>query len=132
MTIESLQIIRRAVFLAIGLICVFYGVVYLFIGLTNALNPFLPGIVGVVGTIVLFAASFVSGRNITQVVFDELSRAEWSRALKFGYWLAVAMYPIFGVALWQGLVAHNQVFAVMGTFTGGVPLLYFCWLDFRG
>lgn len=132
MSVEKLLLIRRAVFVAIGLTCVFYGAVYLLAGLSNGLNPFLPGLVGVCGAIVLFAASLISGRSITQIVFDELSRAEWRKALTFGYWLAVAMYPIFGIALWQGWVDSPQVFAVMGTLTGGVPLLYYCWLDIRG
>ena len=132
MTIEKLLIIRRLVFLAIGAVCVFYGLYYLLFGLTDRLNPFVPGSVGVAGAVILTLASAMGGRKVTQFVFDELSRAEWSKALKFGYWLAVALYPVFGVALWQGWVTHAQAFAVMGTFTGGVPLLFYSWLDARG
>ena len=132
MTIERLQFIRRTVFFLIGICCVFYGVVYLLVGFPNTLYPFLPGFVGVAGALTIFAASFLGGQGVHRAVFDELSRMEWGKAIKFGYWFAIAMYPVFGLLLWQGQLDYQQVFAVMGTLTGGVPLLYYCWLDVRG
>jgi len=132
MTVERLQLIRRWMFLLIGLTCVFYAGSYLALGVSGGLNPFLPAAVGVLGAVVISLASLIGGHSIAGAVFDEMSRAEWGRALRFGYWWALALYPAFGLLLWQGLVDQSQAFAVMGTLTGGVPLLYYCWLDVRG
>lgn len=132
MTIERLQFIRRMVFLIIGLICVGYAGAHLTEDLSQSLNPFLPGLVGVLGAVILSGASFIGGRSVSGAVFDELSRSEWNKALKFGYWFAVGLYPLFGLLMWLGLVDKEPVFAVMGLLTGGVPLLYYCWLDIRG
>lgn len=132
MTVESLQFIRRSVFLAIGLTCVGYAAMYLLLGVSGTLDPFVPGIVGQLGAAILWGACLIGGYLVAGVVFDELSRKEWGQALRFGYWLAVALYPVFGLLLWQGLVEPVQALAVMGTLTGGVPLLYYFWLDGRG
>ena len=132
MTVEKFQILRRWVFLIIGVTCVGYALIYLFLGLSGALSPFLPGVVGLLGGAILWAASLVSGRLVSGAVFDELSRQEWGKALKFGYWVAVGLYPVFGLLLWLGVVAPMQSFAVMGTLTGGLPLLYYTWLDGQG
>ena len=132
MTVERLQFIRRCVFVIIGLTCVGYAVMYLVLGMSGVLNPFLPGVVGLLGAATIWGASLISGHSVATAVFDELSRKEWGQALKFGYWLAVGLYPVFGVLLWLGLVEPAQSFAVMGTLTGGVPLLYYSWLDGRG
>ena len=132
MTIERLQFIRRIVFLTIGLVCVGYAAAYLQGGLAEMLNPFVPGLVGLAGAVVLFGASMIGGRPVASAVFDELSRAEWSKALKFGYWFAVGLYPLFGLLMWLEIVERGPVFAVMGLLTGGVPLLFYCWLDVRG
>lgn len=132
MTVETLQIIRRYVFLIIGLTCVGYAMMYLVLGLSGVLSPFLPGVIGLLGGATIWGASLVGGHSVANAVFDELSRQEWGKALKFGYWQAVGLYPVFGMLLWLGLVEPMQSFAVMGTLTGGVPLLYYCWLDGRG
>ncbi len=132
MTVEIVQTIRRGVFLMIGLVCVGYAAMYLAIGVPGFLNPFVPGVVGLLGAAILWGACLASGHSVSEAVFDELSRAEWGQALRLGYWFAVAMYPVFGLLLWLGLVDPVQTFAVMGTLTGGVPLLYYAWLDGRG
>lgn len=132
MTVEKLQILRRWVFLIIGLTCVGYAMMYLVLGMSGGPNPFLPGVIGLLGGATIWGACFVSGHSIAEAVFDELSRQEWGQALKFGYWLAVGLYPVFGLLLWLDLVEPQQSFAVMGTLTGGVPLLYYSWLDGRG
>lgn len=132
MTVEKLQFVRRAVFLIIGLTCVGYAMMYLVMGVPGVLNPFLPGVIGLLGAATLWGACFVSGHSVAEAVFDELARQEWGQALKSGYWLAVALYPVSGVLLWLDLVDFQQSFAVMGTLTGGVPLLYYSWLDGRG
>lgn len=132
MTVETLQFVRRCVFVIIGLTCVGYAMMYLVLGLSAVSNPFLPGIVGLLGAATIWGACLVSGHSISEAVFDELSRQEWGQALKFGYWLAVGLYPVFGVLLWLGMVGSEQSFAVMGTLTGGMPLLYYSWLDGRG
>ncbi|MCF6231715.1 MAG: hypothetical protein L3J36_01240 [Rhodobacteraceae bacterium] len=132
MTVEKLQTIRRWVFLIIGLTCLLYAGIYLVLGMSDILNPFLPGVIGLAGGLILVIASLIGGHSVAEAVFDEMSRAEWGRALRFGYWWALALYPVFGLLLWRGLVDQTQAFAVMGTLTGGVPLLYYCWLDMRG
>ncbi|MGB0508161.1 MAG: hypothetical protein ACPGGK_18395 [Pikeienuella sp.] len=72
------------------------------------------------------------GKTNAGRVWDELSCHEWAKAIQFGYWFALAMYPLFGLLVWGGIVDFRQAFASMGALAGGVSLLYFALLDIRG
>ena len=48
------------------------------------------------------------------------------------YWVALLLYPIFGLLLSFGWVAPGVAFAAMGTLTGAAFLLLFVWFDLRG
>ena len=132
MTVTQFQILRRLVFATIGLVLIGYAAIFITQGMSVNLPPLLPAIVGISGAAILFGVGALSGKPISGAVFDELSKMEWNKALRFGYWFAVALYPVFGLLLARGYVDPKQAFAVMGTLTGGVPLLYYCWLDMRG
>jgi hypothetical protein len=132
MNTKTLIQIRRTAFLATALACVTFAALVISAYQDWRALAFWPGIVGVVAACIIFGAATVSGKANADRVWDELSRHEWSHAIKFGYWLAIAMYPLFGLLVWGGIVDFRQAFASMGALTGGIPLLYFVLLDVRG
>ncbi|MGB0507077.1 MAG: hypothetical protein ACPGGK_12855, partial [Pikeienuella sp.] len=106
--------IRRTTFLAIGAACVAFATLVISAYQDWADFAWWPGIVGVTGAIVIFIAASISGKTNAGRVWDELSRHEWAKAIRFGYWFALSMYPLFGLLVWGGIVDFRQAFASMG------------------
>ena len=94
--------------------------------------PWLPIAVGLGAAAFIFLAALLGGERVVDVVWDEGSRQDWARALMAGYWLAIGLYPLFALLLWQQAVTYAQALPAMGALTGGLPLLYFCYLDWQG
>ncbi len=92
----------------------------------------LPAAVGLGAAVFICLAALAGGERVVDVVWDEGSRQDWARALTAGYWLAILLYPLFALLLWQRAVTYEQALPAMGTLTGGLPLLYFCYLDWQG
>ena len=49
------------------------------------------------------------------------------RAEAHAFWIALMMYPIFGILMTTGAVALPTAFAAMGTLTGAAYLLLFTY-----
>ncbi|MDQ7071413.1 MAG: hypothetical protein Q9M48_11880 [Rhodobacterales bacterium] len=131
MNFALLSRLRLASFLLAGLTCLIYAILALLFDRPDPVPFWIPGVVGALtGLFGLITGVFLP--RVSSVVWDELSRNEWSRSVQFGYWVAVALYPIAGAFLYADLFAWPTLFAAMGTLTGAAPLLCFAWLDTRG
>lgn len=73
-----------------------------------------------------------AGRRNSGIAHDELYKLEWGRAIKFSFWFAIALYPLFGIFMVLGWVSSTTAFAAMGTASGAAPLLTFCIINLRG
>ena len=129
---ETLARIRIGVFGLTGLVCAVYSVLAIAGDIPNPMPAWLPAVFGVAAAIVLWISAFAAGQRNADMAFDELYHIEWGRALKIAYWFAVALYPIFGILLYQGWVSHSTAFAAMGTAIGAMPLLSYCIINLRG
>ena len=54
------------------------------------------------------------------------------RAEAHAFWIALMLYPIFGVLIATGTVALPSAFAAMGTLTGAAYLLLFTYYGAMG
>lgn len=129
---DALARIRVGVFGLAGLVCASYSVLAIAGDTPNPMQPWLPIVAGVAAAIVLWLSAFAAGQHNADRAFDELYHLEWSKAVRFSYWFAVALYPIFGAFLALGWVSGSTAFAAMGTATGAAPLLSFCIITLRG
>ena len=43
-----------------------------------------------------------AGRRSSGIAHDELYKLEWGRAIKFSYWFAIVLYPLFCIFLVLG------------------------------
>lgn len=132
MTTDQLSKFRFALFLITGLVTASYGVLAL---LWNTPQPFwmwLPAICGIAAWAMIWIYAIRAGKKIQHATFDELFLLEWSQAVRFAYWFAIALYPVFGLFLVFGNLADGVAFASMGTLTGAAPLLAFCVISLRG
>ena len=79
--------------------------------------PFwIPGILGLISAALIFALAAAAGRNTAQQALDEGYIMDKRRAEAQAFWVALMLYPIFG--LFMGAVALPTAFAAMGTLTG--------------
>ncbi|MEM1301502.1 MAG: hypothetical protein AAGH17_02885, partial [Pseudomonadota bacterium] len=58
--------------------------------------------------------------------------SESRRAQIIGFWVAVLMYPVFGLAIGYEMISYSVAFSAMGTFTAAAFLLSFSILNARG
>ena len=98
----------------------------------NPISPWLPGTSGVVAALVMWSSAFSAGRRVAEIAHDELYKSEWSRAIKFSYWFAIALYPLFGVSIALGWASSITAIDAMGTAIGATPMLSFCFINLRG
>ncbi len=63
---------------------------------------------------------------------DEGYFADWGRAQRHAYWVAIALYPLFAVFMALDWVDYREAFAAMGTLTGGSVLAFFVAYDLKG
>ena len=130
MSVESTILVRRAAFIIIGISCLSLAVAIL-VGFAQWREySFWPGYVGIAGALAMVVAGFAAGENAKRV-WDELYDAEWSKAIQTGYWLALFIFPLFGFIRYMGWLQTAESYALHGLFTGGLPLLYYVYLDMK-
>ena len=132
MNADTLARIRILVFGLAGLTCAAYSLMAVATNTPNPISPWLPGTSGVVAALVMWSSAFSAGRRVAEIAHDELYKSEWSRAVKFSYWFAIALYPLFGVLMALGWVSSITAIAAMGTAIGAAPMLSFCFINLRG
>ena len=132
MNADILARIRIAVFGGAGLVCASYSILALATGTPDPMSPWLPGVFGIAAATVMWISAMAAGLHEAGIAHDELYKLEWGLAVKFSYWFAIGLYPVFGVFLALGWVSPTTAFAAMGTATGAAPLLSFCIINLRG
>lgn len=132
MNATTLSNIRLGVFGIAGLVCASYSVLAFVGGTPQPFSPWLPGAAGTAAGIVMWLSAMAAGKRNAGIAHDELYQLEWSQAVKFSYWFAIALYPLFGIFMALGWVTPVVAFAAMGTAAGSAPLLSFCVLNLRG
>jgi len=132
MSAKSLTLLRNSLFSGLGIILASYGILVLITGRPDPIWPLAPAAAGIITALVVSVGFWASGRKAAAIAFDEYSRHEWHTCLRFGFWVAVWLYPLFAVLLVNNIVDYPQAFAAMGTLTGGAPFLLFLWKWARG
>lgn len=132
MNADTLARIRILVFGLAGLICISYSFMAVASNTPNPISVWLPGVSGLAAALVMWTSSWLAGRRAAGIAHDELYKLEWGRAVKFSYWFAIALYPLFGLFMYLGSISSSTAFAAMGTATGAAPLLSFCFINLRG
>lgn len=95
--------------------------------------PFwIPGILGLISAALIFALASAAGRKNAQQAFDEGYIMDKRRAEAHAFWIALMLYPIFGLLMTTGAVALPTAFGAMGTLTGAAYLLLFTYYDAIG
>ena len=132
MTSEKLSLIRTGMFAVTGLVCAAYAGMAILGNTPNPFGPWIPGVLGFGTGVMILLATLAAGRKATAQAMDEGYRADSQRAQQVGYWVALWMYPVFAVFLWQELLDWPTAFAAMGTLTGAAYLLPAVWFELRG
>jgi len=132
MTATGLTLIRNSAFSALGLILLAYGLAVILTGQPDPVSPIIPGAASAITALLVTATARAATAKAARITWDELTRSEWARAMQTGWWVAVWMYPVFGLALFTDLVTPAQTFAAMGTLTGAAPFLWFLLAWLRG
>lgn len=130
MTIQRFETLRRLALGAAGLTCLIYAGSVLATGRPDPMPFWIPGAVGGLALIAITFGLRINARNKTAM--DEGYRSDWGRAQRHGYWIALWLYPLFGVALARGAIDYPAAFAAMGTLTGAAVLILFVIYDLRG
>ena len=121
----------------------FFGVLYVVLGasmIVGAAELLPPGfwIIGMLLGPAFIALSLIAfwlgGRRNWRILNDELFVDEARRTAAFGFYLIVlVLVPLYFLLLSINDGAMNPSFAAtIPLFGVGIPLLYFCVLDFRG
>ncbi len=129
---DSIIRVRQIMLGLTGLACLGYAIAALVTGRPDPVAFWVPGAFGILAALVITGSFFLAGRAQGQVASDELYHAENARAQRIAYWVALGLYPLFGVLLAAGLVTFPVAFAAMGTLTGAAYLLLFVLLNARG
>ena len=79
-----------------------------------------------------FALASAAGRKNAQQALDEGYIMDKRRAEAHAFWIALMLYPIFGLLMTTGAVALLTAFGAMGTLTGAAYLLLFTHYDAIG
>ena len=132
MTSEKMFQIRSATMGGAGLICALYAGLALLTGHPDPLPIWITGAAGLFAGAVIWIAALTAGRDVAEQSFDEGYRADARTAQRIGFWVAVWLYPLFGILLWAGWVTWPVAFASMGCLTAASYLLSATWLDMRG
>ncbi|MEO1689634.1 MAG: hypothetical protein AAFU61_17210, partial [Pseudomonadota bacterium] len=101
-----------------GFACLAYALAALALGRPDPAPIWIPGALGVFAALAITAAFAWAPKAQAAMADDELTQAQVARALRIGYWVAVFLYPIFGLMQFAGLVDWPTAFAAMGTLTG--------------
>jgi len=129
---DNLSNIRVFVLGITGLTCLTYAVLALLLGRADPMPWWIPGIAGVGSALVISIAAFAAGKRNTQQAIDEGYFADTHKAQRLAFWIALFLYPLFGILLANDAVNFQVAFAAMGTLTGAAFLLLFVWFDIKG
>ena len=132
LTTESFSNIRTFVLGTTGIICLVYACLALFHGRPDPIPFWIPGLSGFFSAIIIAIAAVIAGRKNTSRAIDEGYFADTYKAQRISYWIALFLYPAFGILLANDWVIWSVAFAAMGTLTGAAFLLLFVWFDFQG
>jgi len=114
-----------------GLACFAYAALAL---AQNRPDPFywwVPGLAGVVSSVLIFALAFAAGRRESRMAMDELYRQTSQRAAAQAYWVSLGLFVLaVGLINWVGLDA-GAVMASLGTSMGAAYLMLFVFHDLR-
>jgi hypothetical protein len=131
MNTETLSKIRIVVFGLAGLVCASYSVLALMGNTPRPFSPWLPGASGFAAGLVMWLSAISAGPRVAGMAHDELFWVEWGQAVKFSYWLSIALYPLFGIFMALGWIEPSTSIAAMGTAAGAAPMLAYCILNLR-
>ncbi len=126
---DTLSTFRRIMFAITGLTCLAYAGLALVQMRPDPFPFWIPGILGLISAALIFALAAAAGRNTAQQTFDEGYIMDKRRAEAQAFWVALMLYPIFGLFMATGAVALPTAFAAMGTLTGAAYLLLFTYPD---
>lgn len=126
---DTLSTFRRIMFAITGLTCLAYAGLALVQMRPDPFPFWIPGILGLISAALIFALAAAAGRNTAQQAFDEGYIMDKRRAEAKAFWVALMLYPIFGLFMATGAVALPTAFAAMGTLTGAAYLLLFTYPD---
>lgn len=132
MTSETLFIIRSALLGGTGAVCLLYAALSLITGQPDPLPVWITALVGLTAAVIIWSASIFAGRAVAAQSFDEGYQADARRARGLGFWVAIWLYPLFGLLLWRGLLSGPVAFASMGCLTVASYLLSLVWFDMKG
>mgnify|MGYP000651611222 CR=1 FL=1 len=129
---EKLASLRIVLFGVTGAVCTAYALMAVVQGRPDPFLPWIPGFFGILSAALIVIAARAAGRAQAAQAMDEGYMVDNHRAQRFGYWVAVSLYPLFALIVWQGLIDWPTAFAAMGTLTGAAYLLGFVWFDLQG
>ena len=132
LTSDSLSTFRRIMFSITGLTCLAFAVLALLQMRPDPFPFWVPGILELISAALIFALAAAAGRKNAQQAFDEGYIIDKRRAEAHAFWIALMLYPIFGILMATGTVALPTAFAAMGTLTGAAYLLLFTYYDAMG
>jgi hypothetical protein len=124
---DTLSTFRRIMFAITGLTCLAYAGLALVQMRPDPFPFWIPGILGLISAALIFALAAAAGRNTAQQSLDEGYIMDKRRAEAQAFWVALMLYPNFG--LFMGAVALPTAFAAMGTLTGAAYPLLFTYHD---
>jgi len=131
LTSDSLSSFRRIMFAITGLTCLACAALALLQVRPDPFPFWIPGILGIISTALIFALAAVGRKNAKQA-FVEGYIMDKRRAQAHAFWIAMIFLPIFGIFMATGTVALPTAFAAMGTLAGAAYLLLFTYYDAMG
>ncbi|MEP5730669.1 MAG: hypothetical protein ABJL67_15010 [Sulfitobacter sp.] len=132
MTSQSLDHIRMVSLALTGCVCLTYAVLVLATGQPDPMPVWIPGVAGLLALVTIWTSVAVSDTKSIEASFDEGFRADDGKAQKLGFWVAVWLYPVFGVPLYLEWITGFSAIAAMGTLTAAAYLLGTVVFDLRG
>lgn len=129
---DSISNIRALVFGLTGLVCLGYALLVLATGQSEPIPFWIPGVCGVLAAAILVISSRAAGQKAAKSAWDEGYQFDAQRAAAISFWVALMIYPLFGVLNAMNIIGGDMMFAVMGLLTGATYLLLVTWFDFRG
>ncbi len=132
MTSHALFLTRSLSMALAGVICALYAILVVVQGRPDPLPFWIPSVVGVAAALAIWASVGASRPKVVNAAFDEGYRADSVLAERMGFWVAIALHPIFGAQLYMDWISWPSAFAAMGTLTAATYLLGSAILDFRG
>jgi len=133
---DALAVVRHVTALFFGVLYVVLGV-SLIVGAAKLLPPGLWLVAALLAPAFIalaLVAFFFGGRRNWRILNDELLVDEARRTAAFGWYLMnLVLVPLYFVVLAvNDGVLDPRFVATIPLFGVGIPLLYFCVLDFRG